>query len=83
MSSTGGVQCAAPPRAGAAGPIGGAVEGQGGLALRLYWVDTGWGCGGLLVDEKGIVRDSAPIFRRFLGQSIERLSRAYRVVACK
>ena len=51
-----------------------------GLALALYWIDTRWGCGGILVNEQGIVIDGAPIFRRLIGQSVASLRRSYRLV---
>jgi hypothetical protein len=42
----------------------------------LYWVDTGWGCGGIETRD-GVVIDTAPIFRKFMGGSVETLKRVY------
>ena len=49
---------------------------------RWYWIDTGWACGGLVVKE-GKVVDSAPIFRKFRGQTITHLAQHYSVVALR
>lgn len=35
----------------------------------MYWIDTGWACGGVIVEDDIIV-GGAPIFRRFFGQPI-------------
>lgn len=44
----------------------------------LYWIDTKWACGGIEVQDK-IVVSGAPIFRKFIGQSIYKLMRFYKV----
>lgn len=44
--------------------------------MKLYWCDTGWGCGGLLVNGQKIV-GGAPIFRKLIGSSIGRISAIY------
>ena len=46
--------------------------------MRLYWIDTKWACGGIWVKNK-IVYEGAPIFRKFIGQSINRLKQIYQV----
>ena len=38
----------------------------------LYWIDTGWACGGVVVKDDLIV-DAAPIFKKFLKQPISNL----------
>ena len=50
--------------------------------LTLYWIDTRWACGGVLADATGLVRETCPIFRKFIGQRVAHLMRAYRVVKC-
>ena len=44
-----------------------------------YWIDTAWGCGSLTT-KNGIVVESAPIFRKFLGKQISYLMIWYRIV---
>ena len=46
--------------------------------MRLYWIDTKWACGGIWVKNK-IVYEGAPIFKKFIGQSINRLKQIYQV----
>jgi hypothetical protein len=50
------------------------------VRLWWFWFDTGYACGALVVDAKGVVVDSAPIYRRrFVGhrfRDIERQGRA-------
>jgi hypothetical protein len=43
-----------------------------------YWIDTGWGCGGIVV-RGGKVVDGAPIFRKLIGEPIAKLARIYTV----
>jgi len=43
-----------------------------------YWLDTGWGCGAILV-RNGVVVDGAPIFIRLWGQRLEKMKRLYQV----
>ena len=38
----------------------------------MYWIDTGWACGGVIV-ENDIIVSGAPIFKRFFGQPIDSL----------
>ena len=40
--------------------------------MELYWIDTGWACGGVIVN-KNIIVETAPIFSKFMGQSINKL----------
>lgn len=47
-------------------------------AARLVRIDTGWACGGLFVQGDTVV-GGAPIFKRFVGQSLAKLSRTYKV----
>jgi len=35
----------------------------------MYWIDTGFACGGVFVKD-GIITGGAPIFKRFFGQPI-------------
>lgn len=35
----------------------------------VYWIDTGWACGGVIV-ENDVIIGGAPIFKRFFGQPI-------------
>jgi hypothetical protein len=39
--------------------------------LAWYWLDAGFGCGGVGVDAAGIIREAAPIFRRLVGQALK------------
>ena len=39
--------------------------------MRAYLVDTGWACGVMEVDDWGLIRNCAPIFRRWRGTSFE------------
>lgn len=51
---------------------------------RLYWIDTGWGCGGIIVAPNNIIiPGGAPIFKKFIGQSIEKLKRSYKIQEIK
>ena len=36
----------------------------------FYWLDTGWGCGGIIVKKKTIV-ETTSIFKRFRGYPVE------------
>ena len=45
----------------------------------LYWIDTGFACGGVVVNNFGVIVESAPIFSKFLGQRFENLKRWNRV----
>lgn len=45
---------------------------------RLWWLDTGWACGGVFV-RKGRIVGGAPIFRKFGGQRIRDLPGRYKV----
>lgn len=45
-----------------------------------YWLDTGWGCGGIII-RNGKVERSAPIFRKLIGQTVERLRKRYKVIS--
>lgn len=47
-----------------------------------YYIDTGWGCGAIIV-KRGIVVDSAPIFRKLRGKRISYLKRIYPCVKLK
>jgi len=38
----------------------------------MYWIDTGWACGGVIV-KNDIIVHCAPIFKRFKGQPIVNL----------
>jgi len=44
-----------------------------------YWIDTGWGCGGIITSN-GIVVDGAPIFRKLRGQLVSKLSKYYNII---
>jgi len=46
--------------------------------MTWYWLDTGWGCGAVGVDETGIIRDGAPIFKKLLGQALGNLPAKYK-----
>lgn len=39
------------------------------MLQKIYWIDTGFACAGVIVDDDIIV-ETAPIFRRFLKQPI-------------
>ena len=51
-------------------------------AMTLYWIDTRWACGGIYAQD-GIVKSGAPIFRKFIGQRIQDLSRSYKIMEVK
>ncbi len=44
-----------------------------------YWFSLPWGTGALIVRD-GIVRDGAPIFRKFRGQKLDEIARRYGTV---
>jgi hypothetical protein len=50
---------------------------------RWYWLDTGWGCGAIVTipagNDEELIVDSAPIFHRLRGASLETLKRKFRV----
>lgn len=50
--------------------------------MKLYWIDTGWACGGIWVKD-GFVVNGAPIFRKFNGQTLEKLMKSYKVILCE
>lgn len=43
-----------------------------------FFIDTRWGCGGVEAIE-GIIVGGAPIFRKFYGQTIDELSKCYKI----
>lgn len=45
--------------------------------MTLYWIDTAWACGGIVV-EAGMIISGAPIFRRLVGQRFEDVKKFYR-----
>lgn len=45
----------------------------------LYWIDSKWGCGGIFVKD-GIIVGGAPVFKKFIGQSIQKISNYYKIV---
>jgi len=46
--------------------------------IEWWWIDTRWACGGIKTKD-GVVIYGAPIFKKFKGQSIQRLCRSYKV----
>lgn len=38
----------------------------------LYWIDTGFACGGVIVND-GIITSGAPIFKKFFGQPVKNI----------
>jgi len=49
--------------------------------MKLYWLlDTKWACAGI-ISVDGVVTETAPTFRRFMGLRIETLKRIYKVQA--
>ena len=44
-----------------------------------YYIDTGWGCGAIITNQLGCVIKTAPIFKKFKGQNIERLEKSYNI----
>jgi len=38
----------------------------------MYWIDTGWACGGVIVQD-GIIVETAPIFKTFIGQPVKNI----------
>lgn len=47
---------------------------------RIYWLDTGWACGGIAGIGDRVVSGGAPIFRRFIGQCVSKLRNSYDIV---
>lgn len=47
----------------------------------LYWIETDFACGGVIV-ENGLIVDSAPIFKRFINQHIKALRQWQAVKQC-
>jgi hypothetical protein len=45
------------------------------LTNKTSWfqLDTGWACGGVEVNEKGLIVSGAPIFRKLIGQSMYKM----------
>lgn len=44
-----------------------------------FWVNVPYACGGIATDERGIVRDAAPIFRRrAMGRPLNDVIREWR-----
>ncbi len=43
-----------------------------------YQLDTGWGCG-LIIVEDGLIVNSAPIFRKLQGVDLKDLPKKYRI----
>ena len=37
---------------------------------RIYQIDTGYACAGIIIDKHGIVYDAAPIFLWMIGKSM-------------
>ena len=50
---------------------------------RWYWINTGWGCGGIEANRRGVVINGAPIFRSLRGQTVEHLRGSYEIVEVK
>ena len=47
-------------------------------SMTEYLLDTKWACG-LIIVRDGIIVDGAPIFRKFFGQSIDKISKIYKI----
>jgi uracil-DNA glycosylase family 4 len=48
----------------------------------LYQIDTGWGCGGIFV-ENGIIVGGAPIFKKLFGETLDKIRRTYKTTMVK
>lgn len=47
---------------------------------RWFWLDTGWGCGAVVLDTNDVVVDCAPIFKkRFLGDRVSTYKGKYQL----
>jgi hypothetical protein len=45
---------------------------------KWYWVNTGWGCGAMIVSKYNIVIDACAIFRnRFVGMDFNKIKQIY------
>ena len=44
-----------------------------------YWIDTGWGCGGIRTLGGHVVKGGAPIFRQLYGESVAKLQKIYKL----
>ena len=52
----------------------------------LYWIDTGFACGGVIVNDLDVIVEAAPIFSKFIGQSIGNLknwNKTRKVIKCR
>jgi len=43
--------------------------------MRLWQIDVGYACAGVVTDEKGIIRVAAPIFKWAKGKTISEIER--------
>lgn len=48
------------------------------MTFTLYWLDTLYGCGGVLVNGMGHIVLAAPIYRRYLGYPLDAVVRRLR-----
>lgn len=46
--------------------------------MYLYWINLTFACAGVLTNQGGIIKDSAPIFRKWIGQDIQKLLLYYK-----
>jgi len=42
--------------------------------MKDLWVSCNWATGFVKIDDKGVIIETAPIFKKFIGQSIESLT---------
>lgn len=48
------------------------------MLTQWFLLDTGWGCGGIEVNRKGVIVHTAPIFGKLIGCKFAKLPRKYR-----
>ena len=46
---------------------------------KIYQLDTGWACGTVFTTCEGIIMETPPIFRKFIGRDINWLSSTYKI----
>ena len=50
------------------------VDSQREVGMTDLWVSSSWATGLVITDDKGIIQDTAPVWQKFRGQSIDSLT---------
>lgn len=48
--------------------------------MTTHWLDTGWGCGGVIIKD-GYIKGGAPIFRKLIGRRVDKLPSSYKLTS--